>query len=462
MTKKTIKPWGAALLAGTILAMAVAPAQATSPGPDWYVVNQVDFESWQPTPPGADWVLVGQRDIDEWQPFPDAPGQGYWKLAEVKDRRYFLADGAYQRKLESSVTQQATDADGIGERVYGPDEITQRTPGEKGSDIKVPYKMYVSGGTRTVTKLVRYERWEDQDYLKPWTRFFRFKDRTRSEKTFRFEWKDPITNETMKEIDPNVEYTAWVYGNPYNNGIESQGKDPANRRVALPLEDREELHTRIALGVSAIGKADADRPGSFKGDAGSGGKAALQAGKLRETMGANQVKASAIAMSPEQTEEAKRLAEEEAARQYAEEAQRKAEEEAKRKAEKEAAAKEAQNAPQDPDPKETTPAALTLDKVLGNWASTGGKSNLEISQVGKSNEMKVKTHLVLGKDSLDKTLNAIPFGQTWQGSLGKDKLGATIYLKATFNEAGTEMSVKIWRDALIDSVIAEGKFTKKK
>ena len=99
--------------------------------------------------------------------------------------------------------------------------------------------------------------------------------------------------------------------------------------------------------------------------------------------------------------------------------------------------------------------------MLGHWVSTGGKSKIDISQIGKSNNMKVSTKLVLGKDNWDKTLNSVAFGKTWQGELGKDKFGAKVYLKATFSEKGDKMEVKIWRDGLIDTTVAEGSFVKK-
>lgn len=453
MTKKSIKPWAAALLTGTMLVAAGAPAQATSPGPEWYLVSQQDFDTWQPNPPGPDWILVDQRDVDEWQPYPTAPSQGYWKLKEVRDRRYFLADGQYQRKLESSVKQHATDPDGVSDRYYGTDEIIKRTPGEEGTVIKKPYNVKVESGIRKLTQLVRYQRWEDQEYLRPWTRYFRFKDRTREVRTYRFEWKDPITNQTMREVDPNVEYTAWVYGAPYNKGIESQGKDPAQRRVSLPSEDREEVYYQIAVGASAVSNAKADRPTIFTGDSGSGSKTSLQGSKVRGTLGANQVKASEVTMTPEELEEAKRRADEEARRQAEEERQRLAEEEAKRKKEREETARKAQEA-------EEEPAGLTLAKVLGKWVSSGGKSTISIEQAEKSNTMKVTTNLVLGRETYAKTLNAVRFGKTWEGELGKDGLGAKIKLKATFSEDGKTMKVVVWRDGMFDVPIGEGTFTK--
>ena len=110
----------------------------------------------------------------------------------------------------------------------------------------------------------------------------------------------------------------------------------ANLEIALG--DRE-LPSERANEVGSLAAANADRPGTFQGDSGSGGKAALVASKLREQMGANEVKASNIALTASQVEEAKRKADEQARAAAEEEKKRQAEEEAKRKAEREAAAK---------------------------------------------------------------------------------------------------------------------------
>ncbi|GEM_PF-5193419 len=365
MKIRTIRPWGAVLLAGTVLAFTVAPAHATSPGTEWMLVDQHEFDTWAPNPPSSDWMLVDQREIDDWQPYPDALGEGYWKVDSIKDRRYFLADGAHQRKLDSSTQQRASDSDGVSARIYGPDEITKRVPGEKGRDIKVPYKTYIEGSLRSITKLVRYDRWEDQDYLKPWSKHFRFKDRTRDMNVYRFEWKDPITNEALQEIDTNVEYTAWVFGASYNKGIESQGEDPGSRRVTLPSEDREELFHRFALGLSALSSATSDRAGIFKGDAGSSGKAELAGSKLREKMGANAVKASQVPLTQAELEEA----------------QKKAEEDAKKEDPANDAPGRDSNSPDIPSPVRDINPLITLPKALSTAQQTtqtvmiGGKTN---------------------------------------------------------------------------------------
>lgn len=106
----------------------------------------------------------------------------------------------------------------------------------------------------------------------------------------------------------------------------------------IALGERE-LPAERANEVGALASANAERPSTFKGDAGSSGKATLSAAKLREQMGANAVKASEAAMTAEELEEAKRVAEEQVRQAAEEERRRQAEEEEKRKAEREAVAK---------------------------------------------------------------------------------------------------------------------------
>lgn len=366
------------------------------------LVGQRSERTWLPNPPGDDWLLIGQNVTREWVPNPDALGDGAWHLVDVRDRSYFLADGNYQHLIETSVQQKVTEPDGISDRIYDPDEILTRTPGESGTDIKVPYHSTVQGSLRVLTKLVRYDRWEDQTYLKPWTRYYLFKDRTRQENTYRFQWKDPITHETLNEIDPNVAYTAWVYGAPYRNGIESQGKDPAERRVSLPQEDREEVYHTISTGVSSLTAANAERPGTFQGDSGSGGKSALNAGKLRAKLGANQVKPSAVMPAPEE-------------------------------------------------------GGLTIDGAVGTWRSSGGQSAITIHRNGSTQTMRVTVNLVLVGTTLSKEVSQVPFGPTWQADLGEDSQGMAMTLSGTFDPAGTQLSVKLIRGdgSLVDAAFSK-------
>lgn len=123
-----------------------------------------------------------------------------------------------------------------------------------------------------------------------------------------YRWVLEVVNQTAREL-------------PYAN-------------LQIALGDRE-LPSERANEIAALATADGDRPTSFQGDSGSGGKSDLSASKLREKMGANEVKASSIALTAAQVEEARKKAEEQARQQLEEANKKKAEEEAKRKAERE-------------------------------------------------------------------------------------------------------------------------------
>ncbi len=88
--------------------------------------------------------------------------------------------------------------------------------------------------------------------------------------------------------------------------------------------------------VAALAAAEGDRPTSFQGDSGSGGKSDLSAAKVREKMGANEVKASSIALTAAQVEEARKIAEEQARQQLEEDKKKKDQEEEQRKKDREA------------------------------------------------------------------------------------------------------------------------------
>jgi hypothetical protein len=267
----------ATILAGTMLALSVTPALAQ-------------------TSPGANWILIGQQTVSEWYADPTTNGEGKWNLIGVTDRRYFLADGNFQRILDHAIPESGRDDMGISDRVYKTEKILKRTPRDEfDRELKNPNRIYREGNLRVLTRLSRYNLWDDVDFETPWDKFYLFRDKTRALNVFRFQWTDPVVNKVLKEMDPKTEYTAWTYGTVYRNGVAESGIQPGFRTENNRYVDRDEIFSKLALGIDSLTAAAGSRSGLFSGDSGSGAaKPVLETAKVRTSMGANEAKAADV------------------------------------------------------------------------------------------------------------------------------------------------------------------------
>lgn len=384
---------------------------------------------------GPDWELVGTRKVKTWIPHPTKPGNGKWEMVDFNTYRLFQENLANPKPAEPA--PQSPDIL-LGDIKKGKafDEKKEIERVRRGLLIH-KYQTIVNVTPQTRTETTVRKGWQLSEFTRNETR-----SRTLRTKygLYDISFQVPVKNyrwDTVETGRSSRELTL----------------DPilVPRIVELLPPDR-------ASEVSALAAPGGDRPGTFRGDSGSGGMVSLSASKLRDSLGANQVKASEAVLTAEQIEEARLKAEEEARRQLEEESKRKAEEEAARKRAAEEAAQTP--TPDDDDDEDADGPGLTLARVKGEWISSGGKSKIEIKKAGKSGNMKVDAKIVLSRDKYDDDFT-VPFGKSWQGQIGKDGL-AKVYLKSTFNDAGTQMSVKIWRDGLFNTTLAEGTFTKKK
>lgn len=270
----------AAVLAGTMLALSVTPSLAqTSPGPGW--------------------ILIGQDTVSEWYPDPTDANGGKWNLIGVTDRRYFLADGNFSRILNHAVPESGRDNMGISDRVYKAEKILKRTPRDEfDKELKNPNRIYREGNSRVLTRLSRYSLWDDVDFETPWDKFHLFRNKNRALNVFRFQWTDPVVNKVLTQMDPVTEYTPWTYGAVYKDGIAESGIQPGFRTEKQRYVDRDEIVSKLALGVESLTAAAGSRAGLFSGDSGSGAAApTLEAAKIRTNMGANDAKAADVKAS---------------------------------------------------------------------------------------------------------------------------------------------------------------------
>lgn len=276
-----IKRYSAAsILAGTILALSVTPGLAqTSPGPGWFLINQ--------------------QTVSEWHADPVDPNGGKWNLISVTDRQYFLADGNFQRILNHAIPESGRDNMGISDRVYKAEKILKRTARDEfDRELKNPNRIYREGNSRVLTRLSRYSLWDDVDFETPWDKFHLFRNKNRALNHFRFQWTDPVVNKVLTEMDPVTEYTPWSYGAVYKEGIAESGIQPGFRIEKQRYVDRDEIVSKLALGVESLTAAAGSRAGLFSGDSGSGTAApALEAAKVRTAMGANEAKAADVKAS---------------------------------------------------------------------------------------------------------------------------------------------------------------------
>jgi len=420
---------------------------------------------------GPDWELSGTRKVKNWIAHPANPEDGEWELVDHNTYRIF------QENLENPA----------------PDMPALPAPEIQKGAVKrgAPYEE--KGGVDRVRKGLMVHKYQTIVTVTP---------QTQVQTTINKGWK--LSEFTRQETRSRALRTKYgLYDISFQVPVKNFRWDVietgrSSRDVAVdPLRSSrvvELLPPERSSEVSSLANADGNRPSAFRGDASSGGKSALSGSQLRQNMGANQVKASAV-LTPEQIEEARKKAEaEELARQEAENQAQAAAEEARRKELEAEALKQRENkeATESTTPKQATGnskgtdfignavnktvkiltpdfledsqrgSGLTLEKVLGTWTVEGGKSSIGISQVGKSKNMKVTTNLTNGKTTFKKTLNSVAFGKTWQADLGKDANGKSYYVKATFNDKGDEMDVQLVLDEKRDSVVAKGTFTKKK
>lgn len=409
----TIRAAIAALLGLSLLVAAPAQAQAPDLGPDW--------------------ELTGSRKVKNWVPHPTKPGSGKWELVDHNTYRVF------QENLENPAPDMPASLP--SDILLGP--VKKGKPYDEAQGVERVRKGLEIHKYQTIVNVTPQTRTETT-VRKGWTlsEFTRTENRSRALRTkyglYDISFQVPVKNYRWEVVE-------------LGRSSRELTVDPLRASRVVELLPRER-----ASEVSALATAKGDRPTVFRGDAGSGGKAALSGSKLREQMGANQVKPSA-ALTPEQLEEAKRQAEEAIRQQLEAENKARAEaEEARKKA-----AEEAAEASRKGEPTPAPKAAPGIAAVLGQWVSSGGQSQITLAQNGNSNNLRVNAHLVLNYDTLSKSVPSVPFGQTWQIEVGKDKFGVTYFMKATFNADATQMRILIWRDGLFNAIVAEGTFTRK-
>ncbi|MNK51495.1 hypothetical protein D3C87_704040 [compost metagenome] len=376
---------------------------------------------------GPDWELAGSRKVRSWVPHPALSGGGTWQLVDFNKYRLF----------QESLVNPAPDmpASPAPDVLLGP--IKKGRPYEESKGIERVRKGLAVHKYQTLVTVTPQTRTETT-VRKSWTlsEFTRTENRSRALRTkyglYDLSFQVPVLNYRWDVVE-------------LGRSSREATLEPSRTSRVVEL-----LPPERASEVSALAAAGGDRPGVFRGDAGSGGKASLSGSKLREQMGANHVKAS-DALTPEQLEAAKKHAEEETRKQFEAEMQAKAEAEETRKK----AASDAAEAARKSD------SAPAITAVLGQWVSGGGKSQITVARNGNSNNLRVHAHLVLNHDTLSKTVESLPFGPSFQMAVGKDKFGVTYTMKATVNAEATQMRILIWRDGLINAIVAEGTLTKK-
>lgn len=377
---------------------------------------------------GPDWELVGSRKVKTWVPHPTKPGDGKWELVDFNTYRIF------QENLKNDRPDMPAPPAPQIER--GP--VKQGKSYEEKGEIERVRKGLLIHKYQTIYTVTPQTQTETTIH-KGWklTEFIRQEERSRALRTkyglYDITFKVPVTNYRWDLIE---------------TGRTSRELTLEPIRVSRVVEL---LPPERTSEVSSLAKAEANRPTVFRGDSASKGKAALSASQLRQQMGANQVKASDLALTPEELEEARRLAEEQA-RQAAEE-ERRRQEQAAEERQKQGESNQA--------PEQEEEAGLSLAKVVGQWVSAGGKSHVTIAQVGNSNTMKIDTKIVLSRETYQKTINSVAFTKSWQVQIGKDRLNRKIYLKGTFDDTGKKLNVSVWRDGVFDKELGEGTFTKK-
>lgn len=256
----------------------------------------------------------------------DPSGNGDWALENTQRFRFFVAiPGDFENPIPNRPVDPAREL--IKEEIvaHADKASTYDAPNEikswrEGLLIKRTYPRY----RLTPQTLVKtYQHWAQQ--LETYTTY---------------ENREIAVNlgggSEMMNFQVPVKNYKWVPTKTHQTKEYTALEDDKKKIADIPMADLR------ASEITTLAEANGERPTSFQGDSGSGGKAALTAAKQREQMGANQVKASNIALTPQQIEEARRKAEEQARRELEEENRRKAEEEAQRKAEREAEAREEQ------------------------------------------------------------------------------------------------------------------------
>lgn len=369
--------------------------------------------------PGPDWMLVKERKVRTFVPNPAKPGSGAWQLVDVKNRTYFLADGDVTRKVATSRTESGEIAAGQSERVYGAPEIQTRKKHEAlQGDVPNSRNGYYEGDYLVAYKLTRYALFEDVTGFKPWTVYNRFATRTRSINYYVIEWTDPLTSESLSEVDSNPEYTPWVVGAAYNKEAVATGKEAFSRRDSLGTEDRRAILGRTYSPQSALANASDNAPstksGTFVSNRGTGNsQVALTGSKLRVAMGANDALAS-----------------------KAKEAQKGGGSLEERKVQPPSVSRntetEARQAPVE------LAADSLIERITGKWHLKGGsKSKISFERAGKSDNVKVKVDLEIVRGADFETEFTSPFGSKLSTSKG-DKA-----LTLQFNDAGTELLVQL-------------------
>lgn len=385
---------------------------------------------------GADWVFVKERKVKTFVPNPAKPGSGSWQLLDVTNRTYFLEDGQVSRKVATSRTESGEISAGQGPRVYGAEEINTRKAFETlQGDVPNSKNGYFEGNFLVSFKLTRYALFEDVTGFKSWTIYNRYATRTRDINYYLVEWTDPLTRETLSEVDSNPEYTAWVVGAPYDKDAASSGKDTFSRRNSLGTDDRRVILSKTYSPQASMAddstKAPSTKVGTFVSNRGMGNtQVALSGSKLRTAMGAN----DAVASQAKQAESGggsiklDRLV-----------GQDKDDKNDKDNRDQDKDRNKDQNTDQNKDANKATSESVSLiDRIVGTWQLKGGsKSEIKFERAGKSDNVKVDVALeiVRGADF------DLAFTTQFAKTLSASKSGRTVSMQ--FNDAGTELTIKL-------------------
>ncbi|MNK36609.1 hypothetical protein D3C87_551640 [compost metagenome] len=249
----------------------------------------------------------------------DPSGNGDWALENIQRYRFFVAiPGDFENPIPNRPVDPARQL--IKEEIVQHhdkattlEEPNNITSWREGLLIKRTYPKY----KLTPQTLVKtYQHWAQQ-----------------LETYLTYENRDLAVNlgsgSEMMAFQVPVKNYKWVPTKTQQTQEYTALEDFKQKIADLPLP------TLRASEITSLAVANGERPSSFQGDSGAGGKAALTAAKQRQQMGANQVKVSDIVLTPEQIEEARKAAEEQARQQQEAENRKRAEEEAQRKKERE-------------------------------------------------------------------------------------------------------------------------------
>lgn len=253
--------------------------------------------------PGPGWYLTNQNTVKDWVPNPDGDSGGQWRLVDVRDRTYFVENGAVSHVEDRRTRQEgAPESDGVSNRYRSNDQIIARTPGEAfKSDLQNPFHHRVEGSFWVTTKLSRFDEWEDRVVQWDWKTYVRMKAKHRDEIAYRYEWTDPVTQERLSDLDLNVQYGPWAYDAAKDDltQLAASGNATESQHIVLAPVDRELVILKVAAAApdpsAPLEAAAGSRNSTYTSDMNTNSQQVkLQGGKVRALLSANQA-ASTVA-----------------------------------------------------------------------------------------------------------------------------------------------------------------------